>query len=119
LISVGGSTTIQAFVSDYSNDFDVKVRVLNSLGVQIGVDDPSTSFDAALTLNLTAGQNECMIQNWNMGATATGVAMTLVQDQMDASHVTDAVRHIAALPLSANVLNMTVMASTMPFVGRG
>ena len=30
------------------------------------------------------------------------------------SHVADAVRHIAAMPLSANVLNMTVMASTMP-----
>jgi hypothetical protein len=26
---------------------------------------------------------------------------------------------MASLPLSANVLNMTVMASSMPFVGRG
>jgi NADP-dependent 3-hydroxy acid dehydrogenase YdfG len=41
------------------------------------------------------------------------------EPMMDASHVADAVRHIAAMPLSANVLNMTVMASTMPFVGRG
>ncbi|MGJ7579370.1 SDR family oxidoreductase [Variovorax sp. RHLX14] len=38
---------------------------------------------------------------------------------MDAKHVADAVRHIAALPLAANVLNMTVMASAMPYVGRG
>jgi len=37
----------------------------------------------------------------------------------NAQHVADAVRHIAAMPLSANVLNMTVMASTMPLVGRG
>ena len=37
----------------------------------------------------------------------------------NAQHVADAVRHIAAMPLSANVLNMTVMASTMPMVGRG
>jgi hypothetical protein len=29
------------------------------------------------------------------------------------------VRHIAAMPLSANVLAMTVMASAMPYVGRG
>jgi hypothetical protein len=29
------------------------------------------------------------------------------------------VRHIAAMPLDANVLTMTVMASTMPYVGRG
>jgi len=38
---------------------------------------------------------------------------------MDASHVAQAVRHIAAMPLEANVLHMTVMASAMPFVGRG
>ena len=44
---------------------------------------------------------------------------TVPEPMMDASHVADAVRHIAALPLSANVLNMTVMASAMPFVGRG
>jgi hypothetical protein len=29
------------------------------------------------------------------------------------------VRYIAGLPLSANVLNMTVMATAMPFAGRG
>jgi len=41
------------------------------------------------------------------------------EPMMDAQHVADAVRHIAAMPLSANVLNMTVMASAMPYVGRG
>ncbi len=41
------------------------------------------------------------------------------EPMMDAAHVADAVRHIAALPLSANVLTMTVMASAMPYVGRG
>ena len=41
------------------------------------------------------------------------------EPMMNASHVADAVRHIAALPLSANVLNMTLMASAMPYVGRG
>lgn len=44
---------------------------------------------------------------------------TAPEPMMDAKHVADAVRHIAALPLSANVLTMTVMASHMPFVGRG
>jgi len=37
----------------------------------------------------------------------------------DVKHVADAVLYMAGLPLSANVLNMTVMASAMPFVGRG
>jgi len=41
------------------------------------------------------------------------------EPMMDAVHVANAVRHIAALPPEANVLNMTVMASAMPFVGRG
>ena len=41
------------------------------------------------------------------------------EPMMDATHVANAVRHVAALPLEANVLNMTVMASAMPFVGRG
>ncbi len=42
-----------------------------------------------------------------------------VEPMVDVQHVADAVRYIAGLPLSANVLNMTVMATNMPFVGRG
>lgn len=38
---------------------------------------------------------------------------------MDVRHVADAVLHMASLPLEANVLFMTVMATNMPFVGRG
>jgi NAD(P)-dependent dehydrogenase (short-subunit alcohol dehydrogenase family) len=38
---------------------------------------------------------------------------------MDVSNVADAVLYMAGLPLDANVLFMTVMATTMPFVGRG
>ena len=44
---------------------------------------------------------------------------TAPEPMMDVRHVAQAVCHIAALPLSTNVLNMTVMASAMPFVGRG
>lgn len=39
--------------------------------------------------------------------------------RMDVQHVADAVVHMAGLPLNANVLFMTVMATGMPFVGRG
>ncbi|KQT55078.1 short-chain dehydrogenase [Methylobacterium sp. Leaf456] len=38
---------------------------------------------------------------------------------MDARHVPEAVVYMAGLPLSANVLFMTVMATGMPYVGRG
>jgi NAD(P)-dependent dehydrogenase (short-subunit alcohol dehydrogenase family) len=38
---------------------------------------------------------------------------------MDVNEVARAVVHMASLPLSANVLSMTIMATKMPFVGRG
>jgi NAD(P)-dependent dehydrogenase (short-subunit alcohol dehydrogenase family) len=38
---------------------------------------------------------------------------------MNARHVADAVLYMAGLPLDANVLFMTVMATKMPYVGRG
>ncbi len=38
---------------------------------------------------------------------------------MEVSHVADAVRYMAELPLQANVQFMTVMATKMPFIGRG
>ncbi|ADE39038.1 SDR family oxidoreductase [Candidatus Puniceispirillum marinum] len=38
---------------------------------------------------------------------------------MDVAHVADAVLHMANLPLETNVQFMTIMASKMPFVGRG
>ena len=41
------------------------------------------------------------------------------EPRMDAKAVGDAVAYMAGLPLDANVLFMTVMASKMPFVGRG
>jgi NAD(P)-dependent dehydrogenase (short-subunit alcohol dehydrogenase family) len=37
----------------------------------------------------------------------------------DARHVADAVVYMAGLPLDANVQFLTIMATTMPFIGRG
>ena len=44
---------------------------------------------------------------------------TKVEPLMDVQHVGDAVLHISNLPLDANVLFMTLMANSMPYVGRG
>jgi hypothetical protein len=38
---------------------------------------------------------------------------------MDVAHVAEAVLAMADLPLSANVLFQTIMATKMPYVGRG
>jgi len=44
---------------------------------------------------------------------------TKPEPTMDVEHVARAVVYMASLPLDANVLSMTVMATKMPFVGRG
>ena len=41
------------------------------------------------------------------------------EPRMDVDHAAAAVLHMANLPLDANVLFMTVMATKMPYVGRG
>jgi NADP-dependent 3-hydroxy acid dehydrogenase YdfG len=38
---------------------------------------------------------------------------------MDVSHVASAVLYMASLPLDANVQFMVIMATKMPFIGRG
>ena len=44
---------------------------------------------------------------------------TMVEPRMDVKHVGSAVLYMANLPLDANVQFMTIMATKMPFVGRG
>ena len=44
---------------------------------------------------------------------------TAVEPRMDVRHVADAVLYMANLPLDANVQFITVMATNMPFIGRG
>jgi NADP-dependent 3-hydroxy acid dehydrogenase YdfG len=41
------------------------------------------------------------------------------EPRIDATHVANAVVYMASLPLDVNVLTITVMATKMPFVGRG
>lgn len=60
--------------------------------------------------DMTAGMAQGMLQ-------ADGSVRA--EARMDVRHVADAVVQMARLPLSANVLNMTVLATGMPFVGRG
>ena len=43
----------------------------------------------------------------------------VAEPTMDVAHVGRAVAHMASLPLDANVQFLTVMATKMPFIGRG
>ena len=42
-----------------------------------------------------------------------------VEPRVDVEHVARAVVYMAGLPLDANVQFMTIMATKMPFIGRG
>ncbi|MBT0956096.1 SDR family oxidoreductase [Alphaproteobacteria bacterium KMM 3653] len=44
---------------------------------------------------------------------------TLEEPVMDAAHIASSVFHMASLPLDVNVQFMTVMATNMPYIGRG
>jgi NAD(P)-dependent dehydrogenase (short-subunit alcohol dehydrogenase family) len=43
----------------------------------------------------------------------------MVEPVIDAKHCGEAVAYMASLPLEANILTMTIMATNMPFIGRG
>ena len=83
----------------------------------------STSLDGR-KYNIACGQVDIGNAATEMTARmASGVLQadlsTKPEPTMDARHVVDAVVHMASLPLDVNILFMTVMANTMPFVGRG
>lgn len=51
--------------------------------------------------------------------TAQANGSLAAEPTMDVTHAADAVAHMAGLPLDTNILFLTVMATAMPFVGRG
>jgi len=57
------------------------------------------------------------------GAISTGALQpdgsTLPEPTIDATEVADAILYVVRLPLEASVLSMTLMATGMPFLGRG
>ena len=51
----GGPTTIRVDVDDYLNDLNARLRLFDASGNLIATDDPSNSFDARLSMNLSNG----------------------------------------------------------------
>jgi NAD(P)-dependent dehydrogenase (short-subunit alcohol dehydrogenase family) len=83
----------------------------------------STSLDGR-RYNIACGQIDIGNAATDMTAAfATGVqqanGQTAVEPRLDVAHVARAVIYMASLPLEANVQFMTVMATKMPFIGRG
>lgn len=59
-----------------------------------------------------------MTSSMNTGSLQANGTM-MPEPTFDVAHVVDAIIYMAGLPLSANVQFMTVMATTMPYIGRG
>jgi NAD(P)-dependent dehydrogenase (short-subunit alcohol dehydrogenase family) len=59
-----------------------------------------------------------MTEHMSEGALQANGAVS-PEPKMDVRHVADAILYMVSLPLEANVQFMTVMATKMPFVGRG
>jgi NAD(P)-dependent dehydrogenase (short-subunit alcohol dehydrogenase family) len=83
----------------------------------------STALDGR-KYDIACGQIDIGNADTNMGGRMkAGVPQpdgtTRAEPVMDPQHVADAVVMMAGLPLDANVLTLTIMATKMPFVGRG
>jgi NAD(P)-dependent dehydrogenase (short-subunit alcohol dehydrogenase family) len=83
----------------------------------------SSSLDGR-RFNIACGQIDIGNAATDMTAAfATGVlqanGQTATEPRLDVAHVARAVIYMASLPLDANVQFMTVMATKMPFIGRG
>jgi NAD(P)-dependent dehydrogenase (short-subunit alcohol dehydrogenase family) len=83
----------------------------------------STSLDGR-AYNIACGQIDVgnavteMTERMTQGVPQPDGSM-MIEPRMDVKHVADAVVHMASLPLDANIQTITVMATQMPFVGRG
>jgi NAD(P)-dependent dehydrogenase (short-subunit alcohol dehydrogenase family) len=55
----------------------------------------------------------------DIGNAETEMTARMKEPRMDVRHTAEAVRYMAELPLNANVQFMTLMATKMPYIGRG
>ncbi len=95
-------TATKHAVSGLTKSLSLDGRAFDIACGQIDIGNAATN----LTARMSAG-----------AAQADGTVM--VEPVMDVDHVAQAVVYMASLPLDANVQNLTVMATKMPFVGRG
>ena len=95
-------TATKHAISGLTKSISLEGRSWNIAGGQIDIGNAASE----MTEKMTAG----VLQ-------ANGTVMP--EPRIDARHVAEAVMYMAALPLDVNVQFMTVMATRMPYIGRG
>ena len=95
-------TTTKHAVSGLTNSLSLDGRPFDSACGQIDIGNALTD----MTEDMATGKPQ-----------ADGSLMP--EPTMDVRHVANAVLHMASLPLEANIQTITVMATKMPYIGRG
>jgi NAD(P)-dependent dehydrogenase (short-subunit alcohol dehydrogenase family) len=103
-------------------------RIINNGSISSHVPRPNavayTATKHALTgltkqIALEGREHDIACGQIDIGNALTDMTTQIPEPTMDVRHAADAVVRMASLPLDANVLFMTIMATGMPFIGRG
>lgn len=95
-------TATKHAITGLTKSISLDGRADNIACSQIDIGNAATDFTAKMATGIVQANGE-----------------TIVEPRMDVQHVADAVLYMANLPLDANVQFMTLMATAMPFIGRG
>jgi NAD(P)-dependent dehydrogenase (short-subunit alcohol dehydrogenase family) len=100
--SAASYTTTKHAITGLTKSISLDGRAYNIACGQIDIGNAATD----MTANMASGMPQ-----------ADG--RTMPEPRFDVKHVVDAVHYMAGLPLEANVQFMTIMATNMPYIGRG
>lgn len=95
-------TTTKHAITGLTKSLSLDGRAYNIACSQIDIGNAATDFTARMATGILQ---------------ANGT--TMVEPRMDVAHCADAILYMAELPLSANVQFMSLLATGMPYVGRG
>jgi NAD(P)-dependent dehydrogenase (short-subunit alcohol dehydrogenase family) len=103
-------------------------RIINNGSISAHVPRPGaiayTATKHAVTgltraISLEGREHDIACGQIDIGNAETEMTARMQEPRMDVRHTAEAVRYMAELPLDANVQFMTLMATKMPYIGRG
>lgn len=95
-------TTTKHAITGLTKSLSLDGRPFNIVASQIDIGNAQTSMTDAMTKGILQANGEVKSEPC-----------------MDVQHVAEMILQMAEMPLSANIFTVTLMASTMPYVGRG